>query len=125
MLVPYHSFKKKDAMALVPGQIAELKFGLQPISTLIRKGHRLRIAPSGFAARNTPRCRRSTAKLLITLYTAKRATLFPQPPNPWLVYLMLISFVHGFFVRNLTVYGCSVAIPCSEGPACKHEFVFP
>lgn len=47
MLVPYHSFKKKDALPLVPGQIAELKFGLQPTSVLIRKGHRLRIAIAG------------------------------------------------------------------------------
>jgi predicted acyl esterase len=31
----------------VPGQIAELKFGLQPTSILIRKGHRLRIAIAG------------------------------------------------------------------------------
>jgi len=28
LLVPYHSFKAKDAMPLRPGQIAELKFGL-------------------------------------------------------------------------------------------------
>jgi hypothetical protein len=47
LAVPYHSFKKKDAMPLVPGQIAELKFALQPISILIRKGHRLRIAIAG------------------------------------------------------------------------------
>jgi predicted acyl esterase len=47
LLVPFHSFKKKDAMPLVPGQIAELKFGLQPTSILIRKGHRLRIAIAG------------------------------------------------------------------------------
>ncbi|HKP37971.1 MAG TPA: CocE/NonD family hydrolase [Pyrinomonadaceae bacterium] len=47
LLVPYHSFKKKDALPLVPGQIAELKFGLQPISVLVRKGHRLRIAIAG------------------------------------------------------------------------------
>lgn len=47
MLGPYHSFKKKDAMPLVPGQIAELKFGLQPISAMIKKGHRLRIAIAG------------------------------------------------------------------------------
>ena len=45
--VPYHSFKKQDAMPLVPGQIAELKFALQPISVLIKKGHRLRIAVAG------------------------------------------------------------------------------
>jgi predicted acyl esterase len=34
-------------MALKPGEVAELKFGLQPISVLIRKGHRLRIAIAG------------------------------------------------------------------------------
>jgi putative CocE/NonD family hydrolase len=45
--VPYHSFKKKDAMPLVPGQTAEIKFGLQPISALVKKGHRLRIAIAG------------------------------------------------------------------------------
>jgi hypothetical protein len=47
LLTPYHSFKRKDALPLVPGQIAELKFGLQPISVLIKKGHRLRIAIAG------------------------------------------------------------------------------
>jgi len=47
LLVPYHSFKKKDALPLVPGQIAELKFGLQPTSVLIKKGHRLRIGLAG------------------------------------------------------------------------------
>ena len=45
--VPYHSYLKKDAMPLVPGQIAELKFGLQPISVLVKKGHRLRVAIAG------------------------------------------------------------------------------
>jgi uncharacterized protein len=45
--VPYHSFKKKDTMPLVPGQVAELRFGLQPISVLVKKGHRLRIAIAG------------------------------------------------------------------------------
>jgi uncharacterized protein len=37
---------------MVPGQIAELKFGLQPTSVLIKKGHRLRIAIAG-ADKNT------------------------------------------------------------------------
>lgn len=45
--VPYHTFKKKDAMPLVPGEIAELRFGLLPTSILIRKGHRIRIAIAG------------------------------------------------------------------------------
>ena len=45
--VPYHTYLKKDAMPLVPGQVAELKFGLQPISVLVKKGHRLRVAIAG------------------------------------------------------------------------------
>jgi len=47
MLVPYHSFKKKDAMPLVPGEVAELAFGMHPTSVLIKKGHRIRIAVAG------------------------------------------------------------------------------
>lgn len=47
MLVPYHSFKKKDAMPLVPGELAELTFGLLPTSVLIKNGHRIRIAIAG------------------------------------------------------------------------------
>ena len=45
--VPYHSFLKKDAMALKPGEVAELRFALQPISVLLKKGHRLRVAIAG------------------------------------------------------------------------------
>jgi uncharacterized protein len=47
IFVPYHSFKKADALPLVPGEMAELRFGLQPISALIKKGHRLRVAIAG------------------------------------------------------------------------------
>ena len=38
---------KADALPLVPGEVAELRFGLQPISALIKKGHRLRVAIAG------------------------------------------------------------------------------
>jgi putative CocE/NonD family hydrolase len=47
MLAPYHSFEKKDATPLVPGEVAEISFGLLPTSVLIKKGHRLRIAIAG------------------------------------------------------------------------------
>lgn len=47
LLVPYHSFKRKDAMPLVPGKIAKLTFGLLPTSVLIRKGHSIRVAIAG------------------------------------------------------------------------------
>ncbi|HEV2837009.1 MAG TPA: CocE/NonD family hydrolase [Pyrinomonadaceae bacterium] len=45
--VPYHSFMKKDVMPLKPGETAELRFALQPISVLVKKGHRLRVAIAG------------------------------------------------------------------------------
>ncbi|MBV9956986.1 MAG: CocE/NonD family hydrolase, partial [Acidobacteria bacterium] len=47
MIVPYHSFKKQDAMPLVAGQTSEITFGLWPVSVLIKKGHRLRVAIAG------------------------------------------------------------------------------
>ncbi|MBI5963652.1 MAG: CocE/NonD family hydrolase [Chloroflexi bacterium] len=45
--VPYHSFKRADAMPLIPGEVAELTFGLNPISALIRRGWKLRVSISG------------------------------------------------------------------------------
>jgi uncharacterized protein len=47
LFVPHHSFLREDAMPLVPGEVAELSFGLLPISALVRKGHRLRVAIAG------------------------------------------------------------------------------
>ncbi len=47
LLIPYHSYKKKDGMPLVPGEVAKLTFGLLPTSAVIRKGHRIRIAIAG------------------------------------------------------------------------------
>jgi uncharacterized protein len=40
-------FKKKDAAPLVPGEVTEIQFGLQPISVVIKRNHRLRIAIAG------------------------------------------------------------------------------
>ena len=45
--VPYHTYKKADALPLVPGEVAEIQFALIPTSIIIRKGHRIRIAIGG------------------------------------------------------------------------------
>jgi uncharacterized protein len=47
LFVPYHTFKREDAQLLNPGEMAELAFGLNPISALIRRGWRLRVSISG------------------------------------------------------------------------------
>ena len=47
LFVPYHTFKKEDAMPLVPGEIGEITFDLLPTSYLFRKNNKIRIAISG------------------------------------------------------------------------------
>ena len=47
LFVPHHSFLREDRMPLVPGEVAELRFGLLPTSCRIRRGHRLRVAIAG------------------------------------------------------------------------------
>lgn len=47
LLVPHRTFRRADAMTLVPGEAAELTFDLLPVSHLFRKGHRIRLAVGG------------------------------------------------------------------------------
>jgi putative CocE/NonD family hydrolase len=45
--VPHHSYRREDAQPLVPGEVAEICFDLQPISHLFRAGHSIRLAIAG------------------------------------------------------------------------------
>ena len=47
MYGPYHSLKEKDALPLVPDEVAEIAFDLYPISVLLSKGQRIRLAIAG------------------------------------------------------------------------------
>lgn len=44
---PYHTFHRRDASPLTPGEMNELHFGLLPVSVLVKRGHRLRVAIGG------------------------------------------------------------------------------
>jgi putative CocE/NonD family hydrolase len=44
---PYHSYRSADAMPMIPGEVVELAFGMEPTSFLFKKGHRIRIAIAG------------------------------------------------------------------------------
>jgi hypothetical protein len=46
----YHSLRKADAQPLVPGEVAEISITLYPISVLVFKGHRIRLAIAGHDA---------------------------------------------------------------------------
>lgn len=45
--LPYHSFNRLDAELMSPEEVTEISFYMWPISALIRKGHRVRIAIAG------------------------------------------------------------------------------
>lgn len=45
--VPFHTFLRKDAETLKPGETTQLVFDLLPTSYLFRKGHRIRLAIAG------------------------------------------------------------------------------
>jgi putative CocE/NonD family hydrolase len=53
--IPYHSFRRRDAEPLVPGEIATVRFGLFATSVRIPRGHRLRLAIAGADRDNFPR----------------------------------------------------------------------
>lgn len=44
---PYHSFLRRDTMPLIPGEVAEISFGLNPISVRVPAGYCLRLAIAG------------------------------------------------------------------------------
>ncbi len=45
--MPPHSFRRADSAPLPIAQLVELVIGLQPISALVRRGHRVRVALAG------------------------------------------------------------------------------
>jgi len=53
--VPYHSFREACGEPLVPGKPTEVDFGLLPVSALIRRSHRIRVAIAGHDEGNFPR----------------------------------------------------------------------
>ncbi len=51
--LPWHRGAKADATPLVKGQVAELKFDLQPTATVFNAGHRIRVTVMGADTDNT------------------------------------------------------------------------
>lgn len=46
----YHSFNKTDTISMVPGEIAEIRMTLYPVSAVFKAGHSIRIAIAGHDA---------------------------------------------------------------------------
>lgn len=51
--LPWHLSVKDDLTPLVPGQVAELAFSLQPTATVFNAGHRIRVTIAGADVDNT------------------------------------------------------------------------
>jgi putative CocE/NonD family hydrolase len=76
---PYHSFMRKDAAPVVPGELMELNFGLLPVSVLVKKGHRLRVAIAGADRDTFVRIPAEDDPVLSVFRNAKRASFVDIP----------------------------------------------
>jgi putative CocE/NonD family hydrolase len=47
ILIPYHTYNKKDGLIMIPEEITEIKFSTHATSVLIKKDHRIRVAIAG------------------------------------------------------------------------------
>jgi hypothetical protein len=78
-LTPYHSFKRKDSMPLVPGEPAELTFGLLPTSVLVKKDHCVRIAIAGHDKDNFIRIPPTETPVITVARNKKQASFVDLP----------------------------------------------
>jgi putative CocE/NonD family hydrolase len=72
---PRHSFRREDAMPLVPGQVAEAAFALYPTSVVLRQGHRIRVAIAGA---DTPQFRRPAEDGVAPVFDVQRSRSYPS-----------------------------------------------
>ncbi len=82
MQVPYHSFKLADRQPMLPGEVAELRFALQPISIRLPAGHCLRIAIAGADAGTFSRLPESGDPLLSVYHDSQYPSYIELPIMP-------------------------------------------
>ena len=78
-LGPAHSFLRKDAEPLTPGEAATIRFSMYPTSVLLRKGHRIRLALAGADASLFDRYPAEGAPTLTVYREAQRASYVDLP----------------------------------------------
>jgi uncharacterized protein len=81
-LGPAHSFLRKDAEPLTPGEPASIRFALYPTSVLLRKGHRIRVALAGADATLFQRYPAQGTPTWTIYREAQRASFIELPVKP-------------------------------------------
>jgi len=78
-LGPAHSFLRKDAQPLIPGEAARIRFALYPTSVLLRKGHRIRVALAGADASVFQRYPKDGTPMWTLYREARKASFIDLP----------------------------------------------
>lgn len=78
-----HSFRRADALPVVPGETMRIEFALNPTAALIRKGHRLRIAIAGADADVFRRYPEAGPERFRVSLGADAASAVTVPLRPW------------------------------------------
>jgi hypothetical protein len=76
---PAHSFLRKDAEPLTPGEAATIRFSMYPTSVMLRKGHRIRVALAGADAGLFQRYPAEGTPTWTVYREAKRASFIELP----------------------------------------------
>lgn len=79
---PYHSFLRRNGAPLVPGEVTALTFHLQPISVLVPKGRRLRVAIAGSDKDLFPRIPASETPTITVARNRHYASFIDLPVMP-------------------------------------------
>jgi len=77
---PLHSFRRADAMPLIAGEVAEIRFRMWPTSVLFRKGHRIRVAIAGADSDTFDRLP-AEGEVTITLHRGREHSSFIELPT--------------------------------------------
>lgn len=78
-LGPAHSFLRKDAEPMIPGEPATIRFSLYATSVVLRKGHRIRLALAGADAGKFQRYPKEGTPMWTVYRDAQRASFLELP----------------------------------------------
>jgi uncharacterized protein len=78
-----HSFRRADALPVVPNEVMQVQFALQPVAALIRKGHRVRVAIAGTDADTFRRYPKTGSSAFMIHHGGERASHIELPLRRW------------------------------------------
>lgn len=78
-----HSYRREDAVAVIPGERMKIEFAAYPVAALIRSGHRLRVSVAGADASYFRRYSNGEEEIFEIALGGEAASRVRVPMRPW------------------------------------------